>query len=112
LELTQSKSLTVKLIKVKAHSGDHFNERVDILAKEALTLDPIEISIQETGPILVPPTWKNLIIDIPIRDFIKNMNKKIINLRWTDQNRNVDFFSQEIEQEDKFDWEFLWKKQK
>ena len=112
LELTQSKSLTVKLIKVKAHSGDHFNERVDILAKEALTLDPIEISIQETGTILVPPTWKNLIIDIPIRDFIKNMNKKMINLRWTDQNRNVDFFSQEIEQEDKFDWEFLWKKQK
>ena len=56
METVQSKKLKVELIKVKAHNGDFFNEKADLLAKEALNLPPIEISCQETGPITAPPT--------------------------------------------------------
>src|SRR5271170_1733229 len=76
METIQSKKLTVELIKVKAHDGDFFNKRADILAKEALSLPAIEINCQETGPILAPPTWNGIPIDIPIRNFIKELNKK------------------------------------
>ena len=113
MELVQNKKLTVNLIKVKAYNRDFFNERVDSLAKEALKLQPIEISFHETGSILLPPIWKNTIIDIPIRDFVKNINKKkAINIQWSNQARNIKLFSQEIKHEDLYDWEFLWKRQK
>ena len=93
MELVQSKRLIVDLVKVKAHNGDFFNKRADSLAKEAFKLQPIEISSHKTGSILLPPTWKNAIIDIPIRDFVKNINKKAINIQWSNQARNIKLFS-------------------
>ena len=81
MDLVQSKKFTVNLIKVKAHNGDFFNKRVDSIAKEALKLHPIEISSYETGPILSSPIWKNTIINISIQDFVKNINKKAINIQ-------------------------------
>ena len=61
IELVQNKKLTVNLIKVKVHNGDFFNERADSLAKEALKLQPIEISSHETGSILSPQHGKMLL---------------------------------------------------
>ena len=66
----------INLIKVKAYNRDFFNKRADRLEKEALKLYPIEISFHETGSILLPPIWKNTIINIPVWDFIKNINKR------------------------------------
>ena len=77
--MIQGKNLIVELIKVKAHNGNFFNDKADILAKEALHLPPIEINHQETGPIIAPLTWNNISIDISIREFVKELNKKTIN---------------------------------
>ena len=112
METIQSKKLTVELIKVKAHDGDFFNKRADTLAKEALSLPAIETNCQETGPILALPTWNGIPIDIPIRDFIKELNKKSINFQWANQVRNINLFSQEIQQEEQYEWCYLWEKQK
>ena len=112
METIQSKKLRVELIKVKAHDGDFFNEQADTLAKEALNLPAIEINCQETGPILAPPSWNNTPIEIPIRDFIKELNKKTINFQWANQKRNTNLFSQEIQNEEHYEWSFLWEKQK
>ena len=111
-EASQSKRLTVKLIKVKAHNGDYFNDQADLLAKEALNLPAIEIAHKETGPIIVSPTWKNMPIDISTREFVKEINKKTINFQWSRQNRNIKIFSQEIENEDLYEWNNIWKRQR
>jgi len=111
LEAIQCKKLSVELTKVKAHNGNFFNEKADMLAKEALISPKIELRNIETGPIISPPTWRELTIDISIREFVKEINKKYINLKWANQNRNITNFSQEIQQEHLYDWEFLWKSQ-
>ena len=57
-EASQSKKPTIKLIKVKAHNRDYFNDQADLLVKEALNLPAIEITHKETGPIIVSPYGK------------------------------------------------------
>ena len=112
MEIIQSKKLKVELIKVKAHNSDFFNEQADTLAKEALNFPAIEINCQETGPILALSSWNNTPIRIPIKDFIKELNKKTINFQWANQKRNTNLFSQEIQNEEHYEWSFLWGKQK
>ena len=110
-ETIQSKGLIVKLKKVKAHNGDFFNERVDSLAKEALKLEALEIMDCESGPINAIPSWNDITVDTSTREFLKEINKKEINQKWSEQNRNANQFRQEIINEDLFEWEAIWKKQ-
>jgi ribonuclease HI len=112
METIQSKKLIVELIKVKAHEGNFFNEVADKLAKEALSHPIAEFNYQETGPILSPPTWNHTPIDIPIRSFLKELNQKAINFDWAHQNRNIVLLTQEIQHEEQYEWEYLWKRQK
>jgi hypothetical protein len=102
----------VELIKVKAHNGDFFNDKADMLAKETLSLPSVKINHQETGSIISPPIWNNIPIDISIRDFVKELNKKSINYQWTSQDRNKKLFSEEITNEESYEWDFLWNKQR
>ena len=83
-----------------------------MLAKEVLSLPPVKINHQETGSIILPPTWNNIPIDISIRDFVKELNKKSINYQWTSQDRNKKLFSEEITNEESYEWDFLWNKQR
>ena len=110
-EAIQSKELKVKLTKVKAHEGDYFNERADQLAKEALNSPALIIKDREASSISVVPLWNNIIIDIPIREFVKEINKKAINKRWTEQRRNTRLFNQEILEEELYEWKMFWEKQ-
>ena len=111
VETIRCKELTVKITKVKAHNGNYFNEKADTLAKAALKLPNLNLDTNNTGTINIPPTWKNTTIDIPIRDFIKDIHKKALNFNWTQQHRNVNTLSTEIQQEQQYEWEFLWKYQ-
>ena len=79
--MVQSKVLTIDLVKIKTHSGNSSNKYTDQLAKEALDLPSVEIDYQETGPILSPPSWNNIPIDISTREFIKEIHKKLINFQ-------------------------------
>jgi len=40
------------------------------------------------------------------------LNKKSINFQWANQVRNINLFSQEIQQEEQYEWCYLWEKQK
>jgi ribonuclease HI len=111
LEMVQSKVLTIDLVKIKAHSGNLSNEYADQLAKEAFDIPSVEIDHQETGPILSPPSWNNIPIDISTREFTKEIHKKLINFNWISQNRNQELFLQETVNENQYEWDFLWKKQ-
>src|SRR5438477_10528706 len=102
-EVIQSKKLKVKLTKVKAHEGDYFNERADQLAKTALNSPALIIKDREASSISVVPLWNDIIIDIPIREFIKEINKKAINKRWTEQRCNTRLFNQEILEEELYE---------
>jgi hypothetical protein len=109
--MVQSKVLTIDLVKIKAHSGNLSNEYADQLAKEALDLPSVEIDHQETGPILSPPSWNNIPIDISTREFTKEIHKKLINFNWISQNRNQELFYKKTVNENQYEWDFLWKKQ-
>jgi len=98
-EIQQSKDLLINLNKVKVHSGNYFNESADTLAKEALNCPILEFTLRESGPINILPLWEKTIIDIPIRDFIKELNVKTINLNWASQKRNSNIFYNEIQHE-------------
>ncbi|RHZ83397.1 hypothetical protein Glove_95g62 [Diversispora epigaea] len=82
LETVKSKSLSVILFKVKAHSGVNFNEQVDRLAKNALNLEPIQFNIIDTGPLFTIPTWDIFFVNINTHNFIKQIHKYINLYTW------------------------------
>ncbi|RHZ54202.1 hypothetical protein Glove_429g60 [Diversispora epigaea] len=93
LETVKSKSLSVILFKVKAHSGVNFNEQVDRLAKNALNLEPIQFNIIDTGPLFTIPTWDIFSVNINTRNFIKQIHKYINLYTWKSQNRIKKFLT-------------------
>ena len=81
------------------------------MAKEALNSPALIIKDHEASSISVIPLWNNIIIDIPIKEFIKEINKKAINKRWTEQKRNARLFNQEILEKELYEWKMFWEKQ-
>src|SRR5277367_4786225 len=81
--------LTLKLRKVQGHSNDYWNDRADILAKDAIRLAqndaPIHICSAniEHKIIALLPTWACTNIDRPIRKFITSLNNNLIAARWS-----------------------------
>ncbi|PKK60773.1 hypothetical protein RhiirC2_718881 [Rhizophagus irregularis] len=65
------KTLSVTFFKVKAHSGNQFNDLSDELANSARTLPPIEIN---STRLLMTPLWDCFgPIDRDIRNFSRNL---------------------------------------
>ncbi|PKC12411.1 hypothetical protein RhiirA5_411879 [Rhizophagus irregularis] len=65
------KNLSVTFFKVKAHSGNQFNDLSDELANSARTLPPIEIN---STRLLMTPLWDCFgPIDRDIRNFSRNL---------------------------------------
>src|SRR5215216_3737421 len=71
--LINIKSLQVKFVKVKAHSGIKWNEYVDTLAKDALFDTPIELNFDDVSHAKYLPKFQNLIINNPVRSFMKTI---------------------------------------
>ncbi|RHZ90134.1 hypothetical protein Glove_7g44 [Diversispora epigaea] len=103
LETVKSKSLSVILFKVKAHSGVNFNEQVDRLAKNALNLEPIQFNIIDTGPLFIIPTWD--IFSCP------TLRSGQINLyTWKSQNRIKKFLTDDPSDQSNSNWKLAWKR--
>jgi ribonuclease HI len=110
LETIKTKNLSVLFFKVKAHSGVIFNEQVDRLAKNALSLEPIQFNVIDTGPLFVIPTWDIFSVDINTRNFIKQMHKYINLYAWKNQNRIRKLLTDDPSDQSSSDWQLAWKR--
>ncbi|RIA86642.1 hypothetical protein C1645_828959 [Glomus cerebriforme] len=82
--------LSITFSKVKAHSGNKFNEKVDKLISTAygdLNL-MINLKTDNMENLLVIPRWKNITIDKNIRSFIKSLSNTQGFEQFFNQNRN------------------------
>jgi ribonuclease HI len=107
-DLIKIKNLQISLSKVKAHSGDHYNEIADQLAKQACN-EPVLQWYPLQSP--VAPTivkWHDHDIEISVRDFIKTINSKENAIRWTTQNRTLDSWGTQVTDQDKYSWSLTW----
>lgn len=108
IETIQKKNLQIKFVKVKAHSNNIFNNQVDQLAKRAVNEPPIFWKDLNSSVLTTTPMWNGIIIDIGIRDFLKEINKRKSIINWTEQNRIRKAWKQEIVDQDAFNWSTVW----
>src|SRR6266487_5942904 len=67
----RTKNIDLKLIKVKSHSMNYWNDKADKLEKEGLIFDLLlEVQDVTTSSIRVVLTWRNKLIDSSLRTFI------------------------------------------
>jgi ribonuclease HI len=78
MENIQTKNLNISMQYVRAYASEKFNEKVNQLAKEATLETPIKLKNYINTKLPTVSTWKDIVIDISIRDYIKNFNKKIV----------------------------------
>jgi len=98
-EVILSMSLTVNFFKVKAHSGNFLNDRVDSIASSAHfdntgLLDLINIGQQQ---ISVIPKWCNITVDQHLRHFITSISRTRGFEKWFNLFRNTKYRSQYID---------------
>jgi hypothetical protein len=106
----QRKQINIKLSKVQAHSGNKFNEIADNLAKEGKEEEELEWNEPPFALWKATPIWNRIPIEISIREFIKEYNKKEILVKWTKQNRIQKIWSQEIQEQKNFKWNIVWER--
>ncbi|CAG8855617.1 26134_t:CDS:2, partial [Gigaspora margarita] len=74
IELEKLKELELELIKIKGHSSNKWNNRVDSLAKEGSKIIDLDRIILKPPPSLnVSLKWQESQIEDPTREFIKNI---------------------------------------
>jgi ribonuclease HI len=87
IEIIRRKKIQVNLKKVKAHSGEYLNDKVDRLAKEGRNLPEVNWKDPRHPIWSVLPIWNQLVVDISIREFIKEVHKKKMLVEWSQQNK-------------------------
>jgi len=81
--ITKILSLKVSYHKIKAHSGNHYNEMADNLAKNP-SPEMISINISSIN-LLFPIIYKQIYIDYPLQSFIKISSHSQIATNWQKQ---------------------------
>jgi ribonuclease HI len=109
LEIIRKKKLQVYLTKVKAHSGDKFNDKVDKLAKEGKNYPEVIWKDPRRPLWSVLPVWNQLTVDLSLREFIKEVHKRETVVEWSLQNRVQKQWATEIEEQNSFSWINFWK---
>src|SRR5438552_15504066 len=109
MEILRRKKLKLKLKKIKAHSGNKFNEMADSLAKEGRELSEILWKDPKNPIWFVLPTWNQIIIDRSTKDFLKEFHKIETTTEWTQQNRMIERWSHEIKNYKNYSWNSFWK---
>jgi ribonuclease HI len=110
IDTIQKKHISVRLSKIKAHSGNKFNEIADKLAKEGKEEEEITWNEPFSALWKAIPIWNEIPIEISLRDFIKEYNKKEILINWTTQNRIQKIWSQEIHEQKNIKWNLVWER--
>ena len=108
MDTVKRKSLTINLIKVKAHSGNLKNDEVDLLAKQACHESIIEWCKTGALNITTLPVWNDIIIDMGTRDFVKVINKNKTAVEWAGQKRISKQWQNHIDNHHLYNWKALW----
>jgi ribonuclease HI len=108
IDLIQKKQITVQMTKVKAHSKDTSNNKVDLLAKEAKEEPEIIWTKWYRQEALTMFCWNEIPIDIGIREFVKELHKRSTLMKWVGQNRIQKRWLREINDHENFDWRGFW----
>ena len=82
MEIIRKKKLQISLKKVKAHSGDKWNDKVDIIAKEGRQFPEINWKEPRRPIWQALPIWNHIAIDISLREFIKEVHKRETMVDW------------------------------
>ncbi|GBB87610.1 hypothetical protein RclHR1_14090002 [Rhizophagus clarus] len=105
--LIKTKSLRVELLKVKAHSGQSYNDKADRLAKDACSNPPIFLAISHysQAPIMVPTLANYGPLDKNIRKYLQRITnlhtfKKLLRTKALSP-----LFGPTLEQFDLINWE-------
>jgi ribonuclease HI len=107
-DLIIRKEITLQLTKVKAHSNDKWNEKVDKLAKEAREEPELIWEDQQQPIALTTTSWNGIPIDTPLRTFIKEVHKREILVKWASQNRIQQKWQKEISNQAEVEWKEFW----
>ncbi|CAH1765641.1 9853_t:CDS:2, partial [Entrophospora sp. SA101] len=89
-DIVNINNINLNFVKVKGHSGDHFNDKVDELARLTHAFIPDNLfSISYT------PRWNNIIVEKHLRHFITDLSRnhgfvQFINLYRNNKYREVD----------------------
>ncbi|CAG8509029.1 957_t:CDS:1, partial [Gigaspora rosea] len=75
VNLIKTKNITLELNKVKVHSNNKWSNLADKLAKKGCeALEAIQVELGESSRFLSVLFWKNWLVEIPPRAFIKTLN--------------------------------------
>jgi hypothetical protein len=109
IELLEIKEIELELVKVKGHSDNKWNTRVDKIAKEGSSIENRDRII-----VMPPPSsnvslcWKETIVEGPTRQFVKDILDFKVGSEWR--------FTSTVqklepnEEKEEHDWSLLWKK--
>jgi ribonuclease HI len=89
-EVVKDNNLIIEFIKVDAHTGNYWNDIVDNLAKQSHNSNqlPLQLNSLYLDNIVVIPYWKNISIEINLRNFITKLSRNIGFEVWIQLNRN------------------------
>ena len=80
----KTKKIEIELVKVKGHSNNRQNNRADSLAKEGANLQDIDRIVEESVTrSRVSLCWENIVIENPIRNFVKEVFSIKNNADWS-----------------------------
>src|SRR6266480_7076732 len=55
------------------------------------------------------PTWNNIVIDIAVRSFVKEINQSQNLNKWIQQKRIHETFEKQIQNSEWYDWKSFWR---
>jgi exonuclease III/ribonuclease HI len=108
MEVVKKKNIKLSLKKVKAHSGEEYNERADQLAKEANQLPAIEWNFKGGKYVQTAMKWKGTIVEKAPREFIKQVTAMDNTYRWTRQKRNQRLLGKQVNRSEEYTWKQFW----
>jgi hypothetical protein len=102
--LCRLKNIDLKLIKVKGHSNDEWNDKADMIAKEEAIRNDFQFNHdqKEAGPLLYYPRIKGEGVENNIRREIKNLNSLTNQYEWS----YINEIRRKIESD--VDWDVTW----
>ena len=83
VDLIKTKNIHLELNKVKAHSNNKWNDLADKLAKKGCEAsETIQVELGESSRFQSVLFWKNRLVEIPPRVFIKTLNNMYTGAEW------------------------------